>query len=160
MTGQKRPLAKLVEKQYSHDSEWLNSIIRVSISISKLVEKQYSHDSYEWLNSILSRFDFQYRCWHRRVIRISGIGNIWIIGPDLHSSSQEGEGVILVTDIVLVTAEQRCKKWQIWQMYLCYSFQSGANFVVQCTDMNRNYEQWTLCCQVCAINAVVIAHIW
>ena len=23
---------------------------------------------------------------------------------------------------------QRCKKRQIWQMYLCYSFQGGANF--------------------------------
>ena len=93
MTGQKRPLAKTVEKQYSHDSyEWLNSnpasaSASVNTTVMTLVNGFMQ----------LSGFHFQYR--HRRVIPISGARS---------NPSQEGEGVILVKDIVLVTAEQRC----------------------------------------------------
>ena len=97
-----------ISKHYSHDAcERFHAVIRVSLSVST----QKSHP-YIWY---WQHLDY----WARS------------------NPSQEGEGVILVIDIVLVTAEQRCKKWQIWQMYLCYSFQSGATFVVQCTDRNR-----------------------
>ena len=37
-------------------------------------------------------------------------------------------------------SNQRCQKRQIWQIYLCYFFQSGANFVVRFTDRNGNRE--------------------
>ena len=50
---------------------------------------------------------------------------------------------------------QRCKKRQIWQIYLYCSFQGGANFVSLCMDRNENWEH---CSVLLTILGTIILH--